>query len=55
MKIKTTVQALEVLKLADAARLYDSLEPWQQRELLCIVRRLVNDLKIITEKLPNNP
>lgn len=43
MKIKTTQQALEALRRADAAKLYDSLEPWQQRELLCVVRRLVNE------------
>lgn len=54
MKIKTPAQALEALRRADAAKLYESLEPWQQRELLCIVRRLVNDLKVITEKLPNS-
>ena len=43
MKIKTTAQALEVLRKHDAAGLYESLDPWQQRELLCIVRRLVNE------------
>ena len=43
MKIKTTQQALDELRRADAAKLYESLEPWQQRELLCIVRRLVNE------------
>ena len=42
MKIKTTQQALDALRRADAAKLYESLEEWQQRELLCIVRRLVN-------------
>lgn len=43
MKIKSTQQALDALRRHDAAKLYDTLEPWQQRELLCIVRRLVND------------
>lgn len=42
MTIRNLTQALAELEKVDAARLYDSLEPWQQRELLCIVRRLVN-------------
>ena len=53
--VRSNQQALEILRKHDAAGLYDSLEPWQQRELLCIVRRLVNNLEVITKKLPNNP
>lgn len=40
--IRSTKQALEVLREADPVGLYDTLEAWQQRELLCIIRRLWN-------------
>lgn len=60
--VRSNQQALEILRKHDAAGLYDSLEPWQQRELLCIVRRLVNravklpasqpSAKIIVEPTP---
>lgn len=50
--VKSTAQALELVRKHDAAKLYDSLEPWQQQELLCIVRRLVNSPAGQHEKTP---
>lgn len=44
MSIKTPAQALELVRRHDAAKLVESLEPWQRQELLCIVRRIVNEL-----------
>ena len=42
--IRTTVEALELLRQHDAVGLYDTLEQWQQNELLCILRRIINSL-----------
>lgn len=50
MRIKTTAQALEVLRKHDAAGLYESLEPWQRQELLCIIRRLCQELAPMVEQ-----
>jgi hypothetical protein len=42
--IKTAAEALELLRQHDMVGLYDTLDTWQQRELLCIVRRMANEL-----------
>jgi hypothetical protein len=47
-------QALDLVREIDAAGLYDSLEPWQRRELLCIVRRIVNEPQVLN-RLPPGP
>lgn len=42
--ISTTAQALKLLRQHDAVGLYDTLEQWQQNELLCLLRRIINSL-----------
>jgi spore cortex formation protein SpoVR/YcgB (stage V sporulation) len=41
--VKSTQDALALLAKHDPSGLYDRLEPWQQRELLCIIRRVCNE------------
>lgn len=50
--IRTTAEALELLRRHDAANLYDTLDAWQQRELLCVVRRIAEEVRYITQPLP---
>lgn len=49
--ISTRREALALFREHDTMGLYDTLEAWQQRELLCIVRRLWNGAAS-TAKLP---
>jgi hypothetical protein len=50
--IKTTADALELLRRHDAAKLYETLDAWQQRELLCVVRRIAGEIGYISRSLP---
>lgn len=42
--VKSAREALELWRKHDPAGLYDSLEEWQRRELLCVLRRVCDEV-----------
>lgn len=52
--ISTRREALALFREHDTMGLYDTLEAWQQRELLCIIRRVWN-AACAPVKLPVEP
>jgi hypothetical protein len=41
---KTPKDAIDLFRRHDPTDLYGQLEPWQQRELICIVRRVCGEI-----------
>lgn len=48
--VRSIQDALVLLAKHDPSGLYDRLEPWQQRELLCIIRRVCNEVAALQSK-----